>query len=100
MSREGDLRRHSRSAKSAPVTAVWKDRAGADKFGNGRALDISESGMRIEVSEPIEKQTYVTLQCVSLGLHGTASVRTCTRKGMKYVVGLEFSGGMKWKPKS
>jgi hypothetical protein len=79
---------------------VWKDRAGEDKFINGRALDISESGMRIEVSEPMEKQTYVTLQCVSLGLHGTASVRTCTRKGMKYVVGLEFSGGMKWKPKS
>jgi len=24
-------------------------------------------------------------------------VRTCLKKGTKYVVGLEFSGGLKWK---
>ena len=52
------------------------------------------------MGEPLEKQTYVTLQSPGLGLHGTASVRTCARKGMKYIVGLEFSAGLKWKPKS
>jgi hypothetical protein len=56
--------------------------------------------MRAEVSQPIDKQTYVSLQCAALGLQGTASVRTCTRKGAKYVVGLEFSGGLQWKPKT
>jgi hypothetical protein len=35
---------------------------------------------------------------VALGVHGRASVRSCTRKGTKYVVGLEFSAGLKWKP--
>jgi hypothetical protein len=67
---------------------------------NGSTTDISESGIRLEVREPIDKQTYVTLQCPTLGLHGTASVRTCTRKGTKFVVGLEFSGGLRWKPKA
>jgi hypothetical protein len=99
MNRQGDLRRHTRAEKESTVQIVWKDRAGVDKYVNGGTLDISPSGMRVEVSVPIDKQTYVTLQCTALGLHGTASVRSCTRKGMKYVLGLEFSGGMKWKPK-
>ena len=97
---QGDLRRHQRTAKSTPVQIIWKDRQGQDRFVNGRILDVSESGLRVEVSDPIEKQTYVTLQSPGLGLHGTASVRTCARKGMKYLVGLEFSAGLKWKPKA
>lgn len=97
---EGELRRHERSTKSAPVQLVWKDRQGVDNVMRGTIIDVSESGIRIEMAEPLEKQTYVTLQSTSLGLHGSASVRSCTRKGVKYVVGLELSGGLKWKPKS
>ena len=100
MSKEGELRRHTRSVKSSPVQIIWKDRQGLDKFVNGRILDVSESGMRVEVPEPLDKQTYLTLQSIALGLHGSASVRSCTRKGMKYMVGLEFSAGLKWKPKN
>jgi len=99
MGREENLRRHVRTEKSSPIQIAWKDRSGADRYVNGRSLDVSPSGMRIEISEPIDKQTYLTLQCVALGFHGTASVRSCARKGMKYVVGLEFSTGIKWKPK-
>jgi PilZ domain-containing protein len=99
MSREGQLRRHERAEKSSPVQIVWQDRSGEDRFINGRSLDISTSGMRVESAEKIDQQTYVTVQCAALGLHGRASVRSCTRKGMKYVLGLEFSGGMQWKPK-
>ena len=99
VSRDGELRRHTRAERSSPVQIIWKDRAGVDKYISGRSLDVSPSGMRVEISEAIEKQTYVTLQCVALALHGTASVRTCARKGTKYVVGLEFSGGLQWKPK-
>ena len=99
MGREENLRRHVRTEKSSPIQIAWKDRSGADRYVNGRSLDVSPSGMRIEISEPIDKQTYLTVQCVALGLHGTASVRSCARKGMKYVLGLEFSTGIKWKPK-
>ncbi len=100
MSREGELRRHARAEKSSPIQIVWQDRSGADRFVSGRSVDISPSGMRAEVSVPIDKQTYVTLQCAALGLQGSASVRTCTRKGTKYILGLEFSGSIQWKPKS
>jgi PilZ domain len=100
MANNGELRRHARAPKSAQIQLVWKDRHGVDKFMNGRVVDVSEAGIRVEVPEPLEKQTYLTLQAASLGLHGSASVRTCARKGTKYVAGLEFSAGLKWKPKS
>ena len=100
MSNEGTLRRHDRAEKSSPIQLIWKDRTGVDKYVTGRTLDISPSGLRIEISEQIEKQTYVTMQCAALDLHGTASVRSCVRKGRKHIVGLEFSGGLKWKPKT
>jgi hypothetical protein len=100
MGQKGELRRHGRTAESTPVQLIWKDRQGVDRFMNGRTIDVSESGIRVELPEPIEKQTYVTLQSVRLGVHGSASVKSCVRKGMKYVAGLEFSAGLKWKPKS
>lgn len=99
MSREGELRRHDRAEVSSPARIVWQHR-GEDRFVNGRALNVSATGLRIEVSEPIDKQTYVTVQCDALGVHGRASVRSCTRKGLKYVLGLEFSAGLEWKPKN
>jgi hypothetical protein len=100
MSREGDLRRHERKEISSPVQLIWQDRAGTDHFINGRTLNISPSGMRVETAQQIDKQTYLTVQCAALGLHGRASVRSCVRKGTKYVLGLEFSAGLKWKPKT
>jgi hypothetical protein len=99
MSREGELRRHERADQSLPVQIVWQDRSGTDRFINGRTLNVSKSGMRVETGEQIDRLTYVTVQCVALGVHGRASVRSCTRKGMKYILGLEFSGGLQWKPK-
>jgi len=32
-----------------------------------------------------------------IALAGSASVRSCVKKGTKFMVGLEFSGGMTWK---
>jgi hypothetical protein len=98
MGREEQLRRHARIEKSSPVQIVWQDRSGTDRFINGRSLDISPSGIRVEVPEQIDRQTYVTVQCSALGVHGRASVRSCTRKGLKFILGLEFSGGLEWKP--
>jgi len=99
MAADHHLRRHGRAEKSSPLQIVWQDRTGADKYVQGKTLDISPSGMRVELAEPIERGVYVTVQCPALGVHGRASVRSCSRKGMKYILGLEFSGGLEWKPK-
>jgi hypothetical protein len=96
---EGKMRRHGRTDVRALVQLMWKDRDGNEKFTNAYSLDVSESGMRAEVPEPVPERSYVIIRADKLALHGSASVRSCSRKGTKYVVGLEFSAGMKFKPK-
>ena len=97
---KGNLRRHERDACESILQIVWRDREGEEKYTNARTLDVSESGMRIEVPEPLPERSYVTLRADKLGLHGSASVRSCVRKGTRYLVGLEFSAGLRYKPKS
>jgi len=91
------MRRHERTENYETVQVMWKDRDGGDKYANARTLNISELGMRIEVPEPLQERSYVILRCDKLKLSGTASVRSCQRKGNRYQIGLEFSVGMKWK---
>lgn len=95
----GNIRRHPRDTVNTPLQIMWKDRDGNDKYTNARSLDVSESGMRVEVPEPLPERSYVILRADALKLHGTASVRSCMHKGTKFVVGLEFSAGMRYKPR-
>jgi PilZ domain len=98
MADKGRLRRHHRIETRSIVQLVWKDQLGNEKYTKARALDVSESGMRVEVPERIPERSYITFRADELSLHGTGSVRSCQGKGLKYIVGLEFSTGMKWKP--
>jgi hypothetical protein len=100
MSKDRDIRRHKRSKHIATVRLSWQDRFGNEKFTEARSFDISESGLRIEVPEPVPLKSYVTLHAERLGIRGRASVRYCARVGIKYVLGLEFATGLKWKPPS
>jgi hypothetical protein len=51
--------------------------------------------------EALARQSYVAVSAVKLGLMGDASVRHCTRTGVsKFAVGVEFSAGLHWTPKS
>ncbi len=72
---------------------------GEQKFAYARILDVSESGLRVELREALARHAYVSLRADHIALQGSASVRSCVKKGSLYLVGLEFSGGMKWKPK-
>jgi hypothetical protein len=97
---KGDIRRHERVLLAAPVQVSWQDRLGNQKFANAEILDVSEAGMRIKVPESLMAQTLVTLRSDRLALHGRASTKSCVRHGAKYLVGLEFIGGLNWKPRS
>lgn len=92
------LRRHARFELDTRVRLSWVTADGLTPSLVCRAVDISEMGMRLISREPIVVRQYVSFQVESLQLSGTASVRSCIRKGMSYLVGLEFSGGTKWIP--
>jgi hypothetical protein len=96
---DSNMRRHDRSNARVLVNIMWKDRWGLEKFTNAFSLDVSEAGMRVEVPEALPERSYVIVRAEKLGIHGTASVRSCARQGTHYVAGLEFSAGLKFKPK-
>jgi hypothetical protein len=100
MEQKGELRRKARSAVNAPVEIGWTDRQGNEQLVRATVVNISEDGIRVLLPEKLTPHTYVILRAGRLGLHGRASVRNCLKQGTKYVAGLEFSGGLKWKPQA
>jgi len=71
---------------------MWTDRAGQSRWAMVRILDLSDSGVRLEVPQPIETLCVVSFSSDDMNLSGQATVRFCRRQGTKYVVGAEFSG--------
>ena len=88
------MRRQDRIEVAVPVDVMWTDRQGHERFATARSLDICESGIRIQVPEALPERSFVRLRADRIALAGSASVRSCVKKGTKFMVGLEFSGGM------
>jgi hypothetical protein len=94
-----DLRRQERRPCEHKVTVTWRDARGDNKFAIAQAIDISESGIRLQMPEAPPLHSYVMLRATELGLLGNASVRHCVRTAAsKYAVGAEFSAGLQWTP--
>jgi hypothetical protein len=97
MTTNEQLRAGERLPAPLSVRVVWQDRFGRDKYAMVRSIDVSKLGMRLEMPEPIEARSVVTLESQQLRLHGSGSVRHCARAGGgKYVIGIEFVGGLRY----
>ena len=86
-----DTRRHFRIPHLGRVRISWEGANGLNKYATGRCLDVSESGMRVEVAESIPAHSRVLLQADLVNLGGSASVKHVQRYGSKYILGLELS---------
>jgi PilZ domain-containing protein len=100
MAGQHDIRRNKRKSVSTRAEVTWQDRLGNDKFVNARCFDISESGLRLEMPEALPVQSQISLRSIDLRLHGRAAVKHCTKHGTKFILGVEFVGGLRWKPTS
>ncbi|MEZ5402046.1 MAG: PilZ domain-containing protein [Bryobacteraceae bacterium] len=89
------LRRHARWETDRKIRLMWTE-SGQTMYARARCIDISESGMRVESPEPIPVRTYVSFQVDGTMFEGQASVRSCVRKGLRHLIGLEFGSGLKW----
>ncbi|MCP5113177.1 MAG: hypothetical protein GY953_20290 [bacterium] len=76
---------------------VWEDERRQSRESRGRCVDISERGLGVVLDDPLPIRSYVQFRVVKLGFRGSGSVRFVGRKGLKYQIGLEFSGGLRWK---
>jgi len=86
-----DKRRKQRQLFDCSLEISWKDGEGSSRMMGVHAIDLSNSGIRVESSEPIDLQTEVYVRAERYGLTGTTSVRHCSRRGSKFVLGLEFN---------
>lgn len=92
----GDLRRSTRLTYNGKINMTWSDEKGNSCSRHGDCMNLSSSGLKVKLDTQIPTRTVVTVKAKELALHGSASVRSCTRVGVKFEIGLEFVGGMRW----
>jgi hypothetical protein len=74
-----------------PIRLSWENDNSEPRYTEGKCIDISEAGLRIEVRVPIPICTRVSLQAPRIKLSGSASVKHLVRHGAQYIVGVELS---------
>ena len=84
-------RRHLRVSYAGAVGISWEDERGLSKYAKAKCLDVSEGGLRIEMTEPIPVLSRLSLRADQINLGGAASVRHISSRGCKYVLGLNLS---------
>lgn len=90
-----ESREHRRFSYDGTVLLQWKA-GGEDKYTRGHAVNVSRSGMKLIVSEPIPYREFVNLRADEIQIAGSACVRHCERFRGKFMVGLEFTRGLRW----
>jgi hypothetical protein len=90
-----DTRRHTRIPFLGAVRISWEDAHGLRKYAQGRCLDVSEDGLRIDAPEPIPLHSTVSLRAEAIDLAGSATVKHVARRGTKIVLGLELSHALR-----
>jgi hypothetical protein len=86
-----EQRRERRSALNCEANLTWEDNQGQSRFLQARALDVSDSGVRLETSEPLEAGAHILVWIEDHNTSANAVVRHCDRRGQRYVLGLEFT---------
>ena len=86
-----DNRRKHRQLFDCALDISWQDGLGNSRTISVRAIDLSNSGIRVESSEPIGPHVNVYVRAERYGLTGSTVVRHCSRRASKYILGLEFN---------
>lgn len=89
-----DGRKHHRIPYAGPVRLSWTDITGSARFTIGKCIEVSEAGIRIEVTVNIASRTLVQLNAERIKFAGSSTVRHVERHGAKYILGLELSQSM------
>jgi hypothetical protein len=95
-----ELRRHRRYAVDGSILQVsWLDMKGKMRITRTRAVNICEEGMAIQLPEAA-MPLLVRFKSERFNVSGVGEVRHCQRVGGQYIVGLQFSGDLRWRPPS
>jgi hypothetical protein len=89
-----DVRKSARIPWTTKLTVSWTGRSGNQDWSNAESVNLSAHGMRFRMKTPLEVRSLISLRCQKPYLQGSASVRSCIRENMAYLVGVEFTGGL------
>ncbi len=89
-----DGRRYLRSPINARFELGWQDQRGWQKQTQSRAVNMSSAGAGVMSPDPIAVGTTVYVNSKELQLMGAATVRHCTVKRGRFLLGLEFRGSL------
>ena len=94
-----DLRRTRRYAvENETLPVAWLGLTGSlNMVQNSRVLNISEEGIAVELPQPAKLASRVKLEAEKHRLLGEGTVKHCHRSGARYVVGIEFADGLRWR---
>lgn len=90
------MRRFARYPLNGKVRVCWENERRENIACTGKIVDVSLAGMQIAIPYPIAPQSIIQFQFFDGFFEGSASARSCLRKGVNYQIGLEFCGGLRW----
>jgi hypothetical protein len=86
-----DVREDARRPKAVKYALAWRGCDGITCSAEARGLDISSSGAGVECSRELPVDAVVQIKAGDGSVMGECFVAHCTRRGLKYHIGLEFS---------
>lgn len=96
-SRMTDTRKKVRRAVTGAIQLLHHGPAGQERMMMARLMNVSASGLQVQLNEQLALRSYVTCNDVKHGIAGRGCVRYCNFTKGKYVVGLEFTSGTGWR---
>jgi len=90
----GHHRASERQQISGMVRLFWEDENGAQHFCQADAKDASSTGMSVTIRNRLPMRALVQVECLANKMKGSATVRRCEQRGLNFLVGLEFVGGL------
>jgi hypothetical protein len=87
-----DDRLYIRSRITARFDVCWQEVPGGKKQAQARGVDMSSAGAAVLSTVPIRVGSAVYLHSKDMQLMGNATVRHCTSRKSRFLIGLEFRG--------
>src|SRR5258708_7284659 len=91
------LRRFTRFPLESKARLSWDSPQGETIVCVGQVMDVSLEGMQVTSPYAIPLRTILRFHFQVNGFEGSASVRSCVLSGVRYRIGVEFCGGLKFK---
>ncbi len=89
---------HQRASERVQISGMvrifWEDEGGAQHFCQAEAKDASATGMSFTIRQRVPVRTLVQVESMTNKVKGSAMVRRCEQRGLSFMVGLEFVGGL------